>query len=74
MDKYSVLIEQLNQLKVDSYSLCVDEWIKQWADYLTDDAIEKLDTYSSQSDGSPEMPKETGFYQFCKIELSYINL
>lgn len=71
MDKYSVLIEQLNQLKVDSYSLCVDEWIKQWADYLTDDAIEKLDTYSSQSDGSPEMPKETGFYQFCKnrIEL-----
>ena len=71
MDKYSVLIEQLNQLKVDSYSLCVDEWIKQWADYLIDDAIEKLDTYSSQSDGSPEMPKETGFYQFCKnrIEL-----
>lgn len=71
IEKYSVLIEQLNQLKVDSYSLCVDEWIKQWADYLTDDAIEKLDTYSSQSDGSPEMPKETGFYQFCKnrIEL-----
>ena len=71
MDKYSVLIEQLHQLKVDSYSLCVDEWMKQWADYLTDDVIEKLDTYSSQSDGSPEMPKETGFYQFCKnrIEL-----
>ena len=47
------------------------EWVNQWADYLTDDAIEKLDTYSSQSDGSPEMPKETGFYQFCKnrIEL-----
>lgn len=70
-EKYSVITEQINQLKVDSYSLCVDEWKKQWADYLTDDVIEKLDTYSSQSDGSPEMPKETGFYQFCKnrIEL-----
>lgn len=70
-EKYSALIEQLNQLTVDSYSLSINEWVNQWADYLTDDAIEKLDTYSSQSDGSPEMPKETGFYQFCKnrIEL-----
>lgn len=64
-EKYKLLDELLKNLKKDAFRLCIDEWIKQQADNLTDKTIEKLDAYSSESDGTPEMPKETGFYKYC---------
>ena len=69
-DKYSSLINQINQLIKDAYSISLEEWKKQWADYLTDNTIEKMNTYSSESDGTPKMPKETGFYKFAKNRIN----
>ena len=72
-EKYSQMISQINQLKEEAYVISLKEWKKQWADSLTDNAIEKLITYSSESDGTPIMPKETGFYQFAMNRINLFN-
>ncbi len=69
-DKYSTLINQISQLKKDAYIISLEEWKKQWADFLTDNIIEKMNTYSSESDGTPKIPKETGFYKFAKNRIN----
>ena len=67
--KYEDIIDELISLKNDAFDLCLSEWMNQKATYLTDNIIEKLITFVSESDGTPEEPKETGFYRFCKNRL-----
>lgn len=72
-EKYNTLINQIYQLKKDAYIISLEEWKKQWADYLTDNIIEKMNTFSSESDGTPKMPKETGFYKFAKNRINLFS-
>lgn len=71
--KYEVLVNSIKELKNDAYKLSLAEWCKQWADFLTDNLIDKLDEYSSESDGTPQIPKETGFYDFCNNRFKLID-
>ena len=71
--KYEALVNSIKELKNDAYKLSLDEWCKQWADFLTDNLIDKLDEYSSESDGTPQIPKVTGFYDFCNNRFKLID-
>lgn len=60
-------------LETEIFHGCLDEWIIQKSIYLVDDAIEKLDSYASESDGTPVLPKEVGFYKFVKNRLKLLD-
>lgn len=70
---YTKVENDLIILEANLFQSSMDEWIKQKSIYLTDDAIEKLDSYASESDGTPVMPKEVGFYKFAKNRLKLLD-
>ncbi len=72
-EKYDDFIEKLKSLARDSYDYCLNEWFIQKLNYLVDNTIKKIDTYASESDGSPEVPKETGFYNFAKNRFNLLS-
>lgn len=70
---YKNVENDLITLEADMFKSSLDEWINQKSIYLTDDAIEKLNSYVSESDGTPVMPKEVGFYKFAKNRLKLLD-
>ncbi len=72
-EKYIDILNQLKEISNDAFDLCMDEWLNRKADYLVDDAIDKYNTYVSESDGTPQNPTETGFYKFCKNRFMLFN-
>lgn len=72
-EKYDNFIDELYSLEKDSYHYCLDEWLIQKSNYLVDNTIEKIDAYASESDGTPEVPKETGFYEFAKNRFNLLS-
>ena len=71
--KYDDFMKELYSLEEDSYNYCIDKWIEQKINYLVDNTIEKIDAYASESDGMPEVPKETGFYDYAKNRFNLLS-
>lgn len=72
-DKYNDFLDALKSLKEYSYDYCLRMWIDQKSKYLVNNIIDKIDTYASQSDGTPAVPKETGFHAFVKNRLDLLS-
>lgn len=58
------IISKLKIAKQKSFELAISEWKNQYAKRLTDNAIDKINSFVSECIGGPEIPLNTGFYDF----------
>lgn len=64
--RFDNLLKELYKLEKDSYHYCMQKWLFEQSNRLVDYTIDNINTYASESDGTPVVPKETGFYNFAK--------
>lgn len=70
----SDIISKLKLAWESSIKLAIDEWKKQYSKQLTDNAIDKINSYVSECIGGPEMPLSTGFYEFASKRIKAYNI